>query len=508
MFETAEVGQRVSKAIYKTEIPRLRVDLINAQYDLRDADFTVILVLAGDDRMSCNAVLHHLHDVMDARYMATYALGSPSESERERPRFWRYWRALSPQGQIGVFLGAWPIVAIQDRILGKSDDVEYDQRLVHIRNFEQALVDDGALLLKFWLHLPKKQLKKRLKIAKKRSEQAWQLTEREGLFYDLYDECIPQAERLIRETSTGQAPWFIIESTDERYRQLVIDRIILQHITTRLGCAPTPLASSALRDQTDRQYGNTTILDTVDLTKTVTRPEYRNKRSQYQGELSRLTRQARTAGVTSILLFEGWDAAGKGGVIRRITAALDPELYHVIPIAAPTEEERARHYLWRFWRYLPRAGRVLIFDRSWYGRVLVERVEALTPEAAWQRAYSEINDFEQQLCDHGISVLKFWLHIDPDEQWRRFQARQETPYKKYKLTEEDYRNRDKWPDYERAVHDMVERTSTTYAPWHLVPSNDKRWARIYVLETFCRALEQRFQLSHDKLKSDRSSKRS
>jgi polyphosphate kinase 2 (PPK2 family) len=196
-----------------------------------------------------------------------------------------------------------------------------------------------------------------------------------------------------------------------------------------------------------------------------------------------------------VLLFEGWDAAGKGGVIRRITAAMDPELYHVVPIAAPTEEECARHYLWRFWRYLPRAGRVLIFDRSWYGRVLVERVEGLTPALAWQRAYSEINDFEQQLYHHGMIVLKFWLHIDPDEQMKRFQTRQETPYKKYKLTEEDYRNREKWRDYERAVHDMVERTSTIYAPWHLVASNDKRWARICVLRTYCRALKQRLALS-------------
>jgi polyphosphate kinase 2 (PPK2 family) len=192
-----------------------------------------------------------------------------------------------------------------------------------------------------------------------------------------------------------------------------------------------------------------------------------------------------------VLVFEGWDAAGKGGVIRRLTAAMDPEHYNVFPVSAPTPEELAHPYLWRFWRRLPRAGYLTIFDRSWYGRVLVERVEGLATVSAWQRAYSEINDFEEQLCDRGIVLLKFWLHIDPDEQLRRFQERENTPYKKYKITQEDYRNRDQWPLYEQAVHDMVLHTSTDYAPWHLIPSNNKRWARIEVLKTYCQQLEKR-----------------
>jgi polyphosphate kinase 2 (PPK2 family) len=190
-----------------------------------------------------------------------------------------------------------------------------------------------------------------------------------------------------------------------------------------------------------------------------------------------------------ILVFEGWDAAGKGGVIRRITAAMDARDYRVIPIAAPNDEERAHHYLWRFWRQIPGAGRMTIFDRSWYGRVLVERVEGFATEAEWTRAYAEIVDFEQQLYDHRALILKFWIHIDSAEQLKRFRSRQDTPYKDYKITEEDYRNRERRNDYELAANEMLGRTWTEYAPWHLVEGNDKRFARIKVLKIICDQLE-------------------
>jgi polyphosphate kinase 2 (PPK2 family) len=234
-----------------------------------------------------------------------------------------------------------------------------------------------------------------------------------------------------------------------------------------------------------------TVLSTVDLTQTLEYGAYRQQLDTYQARLYRLTSKARKRGLANVWVFEGWDAAGKGGVIRRLTAAMDPENYRVFPIAAPTEEESAHPYLWRFWRRLPRAGIVTIFDRSWYGRVLVERVEGFARPAEWQRAYYEINDFEEQLYEHGILLLKFWLHIDPDEQLQRFQERETTPYKKYKMTEDDYRNRDQWPAYEQAVHEMVAQTSTACAPWHLVASQNKRWARIEVLKTICRALKRR-----------------
>jgi polyphosphate kinase 2 (PPK2 family) len=232
-----------------------------------------------------------------------------------------------------------------------------------------------------------------------------------------------------------------------------------------------------------------TVLNSLDMSLALTPKEYKKELAKQQGRLSHLARKAVHEGLSSIIVLEGWDAAGKGGLVRRLVPAMDARHYHIIPIAAPTDEEKAHHYLWRFWRHISRAGDVTIYDRSWYGRVLVERVEGLATPEKWMRAYSEINDFEAQLVEHGIVLTKFWIHITPDEQLRRFQSREDTPFKNYKLTEEDFRNRQKWPLYETAVDDMVERTSTEYAPWTLIEGNDKHFARIKALRVLCDRLE-------------------
>jgi polyphosphate kinase 2 (PPK2 family) len=235
--------------------------------------------------------------------------------------------------------------------------------------------------------------------------------------------------------------------------------------------------------------GQPTILSSIDLSAHVDKEAYERELLHLQGRLNRLSRKAQKVGATLLCVFEGPDAAGKGGAIRRITRALDARFYRVIPIAAPTDEERARHYLWRFWRHLPKRGRMVIFDRSWYGRVLVERVEGFASAEDWGRAYNEISEFEELLTEWGIGLVKFWLHIDQAEQERRFRERETTSYKEFKITQEDYRNREKWPLYELAVHEMVERTSNAAAPWTLVAANDKRHARLTVLRTTCDALE-------------------
>ena len=489
MFEAVEIGHRLSKAAHQKQIPDLRVGLINAQYDLQQADFAVVILLSGNDRIGCDALLHNLHDLMDGRYMRTNALGRPTTEELERPRFWRYWRALPRRGQIGVFLGGWPLNAIHEHVSGRLKNAALERRLENIRRFEQALVDDGVLLLKFWLHLPKRVFKKRLKAAKKNPREAWRIEAEDWRAYEVYDDAIEVAERVVRQTDTGDAPWRLVESADARYRDATVAQAILAALSQRLkGHAVTPdLPPPAIFPV----EAPSTILDTVDLSKSLSRDDYRRQRAKYQSKLSRLSDQAAQQGVSSVLVFEGWDAAGKGGVIRRLTAAMNPERYNVFPVSAPTPEELAHPYLWRFWRRLPRAGHVTIFDRSWYGRVLVERVEALASEAEWRRAYSEINDFEEQLSDRGVILLKFWLHIDPEEQLRRFRDREATPYKKYKITQEDYRNREQWPLYEQAAHDMILHTSTDYAPWRLIPSNNKRWARIEALKTYCQQLDER-----------------
>jgi AMP-polyphosphate phosphotransferase len=298
-------------------------------------------------------------------------------------------------------------------------------------------------------------------------------------------------------TSRGHARWTIVEGADARYRSVAVGAAVLDAIRTHLEEAEeaksaaqaragrrAPQASRAKAARPDRS-----ILASLSLKARVDPREAPALIETQQGRLNLLERRARARGQAAILVFEGWDAAGKGGVIRRITAALDARDYQVIPIAAPTDEERAHHYLWRFWRHLSRAGRVTIFDRSWYGRVLVERVEGFATEKEWLRAYAEINQFENQLVEHGIVLMKYWLHVSRDEQLRRFQEREQVPHKQWKLTEDDWRNREKWEAYERAVNDMIEQTSTRDAPWTLVEANDKSHARLKVLTTLCDRME-------------------
>jgi polyphosphate kinase 2 (PPK2 family) len=223
---------------------------------------------------------------------------------------------------------------------------------------------------------------------------------------------------------------------------------------------------------------------------TLTKAAYKKELLKYQGQLNILMRSPEFKKRMSLVVaYEGADAGGKGGNIRRVTAALDARYYNIIPVAAPTDEEKVQPYLWRFWRHVPGKGRVTIFDRTWYGRVLVERVEGYCSEADWMRAYSEINDFEEQLVRNNILIVKFWLAISKEEQLRRFKEREKIGFKRFKITEEDWRNREKWDAYEQAVCDMVDRTSTDIAPWTIVEGNSKYYARIKVLKTLCDTIE-------------------
>jgi polyphosphate:AMP phosphotransferase len=484
VFEAAEIGSRIEKQEYEQELPGLRMALVNAQYDLRDADFPVLIVLVGDDRQGANELVNRLNEWMDARYVATRVFGAPTDEELRHPRFWRYWRALPGRGELAIYTGAWVLGTVGERLTDAIDDAEFDRRLSHMMRFEQSLIDEGALVLKFWIHLPRAELKKRVKKARKKKRET-RLDALDVAIYERYEELMRMCERLMRKTDVGQAAWQIVESSDDRHRDLTVARAILGALSARLergraAVAPEPPAPPRAEPPN--------LLGTADLGATLLRPEYRRERDVLQDRLRRLSARAREQDVGSVLVLEGKDAGGKGGVIRRLTQAMDVQDYRIVPIGAPSDEELRHHYLWRFWRQLPRAGRMVIFDRSWYGRVLVERVEGLASESALRRAYAEINDFEEQLVEEGVLLLKFWLQIDDDEQARRFEARESTPYKKYKITEEDYRNRARWPDYECAVNEMMARTSTELAPWRLVPANDKRFARVEVLRAVCDGL--------------------
>jgi polyphosphate:AMP phosphotransferase len=481
MFETAELGRTTSGDAFKKQEPFLRTGLLTVQYELRDADFPVVMVIAGTDRLGADDVINLLHEWMDARYIEANVFEAPTEEELEQPQFWRYWRALPPKGKIGVFHREWTTRAIVDRVKGKIDDAGLDERLRHIETFEKALVDDGAVVLKVWLHLSERELARRLEEAG-RDDESWKITSHDRFVLRRYRRVQRIAEQVLRRTSVGRALWTVVESADWRYRNVVVAQTLIQTLTRRLAEPARPLPHRPA--PASRQPNPLTILDQLDLTKTLDEAAYEKKQNRYWARLAALGRRSHKRGLSSVVLFEGWDAAGKGGAIRRLTKPLDASRYRVVPVAAPSDEERAHHYLWRFWRRLPRAGHWTIFDRSWYGRVLVERLEGFATEEEWRRA----NDFEEMLVSRGILLLKFWLHLSPREQLRRFKARENVPFKKYKISSEDYRNRDRWNAYELAADEMVQRTSTDYARWHLVAGNDKRWARIHVLKTVCREL--------------------
>ncbi|MBE0611660.1 MAG: polyphosphate:AMP phosphotransferase [Dehalococcoidia bacterium] len=480
MFESAQLGRKVDRETFAQREPELREALLDAQFRLASAGFSVVIVVAGAEGAGKGETVNLLLNWLDARGIETHALGAPSEEEMERPEYYRFWRRLPGKGRIGIFFGSWYTRPISQHSLGNLDEAGLEDGLRRIVDFERMLEDEGVLLVKFWLHVTKDQQAKRFKALAKNPDTAWRVTKMDWRFHKTYDQFVNSASRAIRRTSSGQSPWHIIEAWDARYRHLTVAETLLAAIEQRLAAQTTPEASATPPIPAPIVPN---VISSLDLSRSVPDVDYRKEVVQRQLAIGRMARDLQDRKRSAVLVFEGSDAAGKGGTIRRVTQALDARFYQVVQIAAPSDEERARPYLWRFWRNLPRWGHFTIFDRSWYGRVLVERLEGLCPPADWQRAYGEINAFEEQLVLSGSTVLKFWLTTSKDEQLRRFQEREAMGFKRYKITEEDWRNREKWDAYEAAACDMVERTSSELAPWTLVEAEDKYYARLKVLRT-------------------------
>jgi polyphosphate:AMP phosphotransferase len=492
MFESAEIGHQIDKKTFKREAPVLRAALLEAQYRLlHEARTAVVILVNGVDGAGRGETVNVLNEWMDPRHIRTEAFGPMTEAERKHPEMWRFWNVLPPKGHIGILFGSWytdPIVA-----LTREHDAHdrFVHRLERIRQFERMLAAEGVVLVKFWFHLSKRAAKARMKELEADPKTAWRVTPQEKEDLKHYDDFIRASDEALRKTSLGEAPWLVVEGGDANYRYLTAGRHLLrvleQHFEQPVDRRKPhrPPLSAPLDVPIDRR----SLLAAQDYTRRLSRKHYEDELETLQGRLNLLSRDPRMQDRSLVVVFEGMDAAGKGSTIRRITQALDARFYRVVPVAAPNENERAQPYLWRFWRYIPRHGRAVVFDRSWYGRVLVERVEGFCSEADWGRAYGEINEYEEELTEAGVVIVKFWLAITPGEQLRRFQERQDTPHKHYKITDEDWRNRDKWPQYEPAVGDMIDRTSTQVAPWHVVASDDKLWARIEVLRTLCERLE-------------------
>ncbi len=484
MFEAAELGHTTPHATYAARLPGLRGDLMRAHLELRDRKFPVIVIVSGADGAGKGELVQRLNEWLDPRGVSTHAFWAGSDEERERPPYWRFWRAMPGRGRIGIFFGSWYSAPIVDRVLGTMKRHRFDTALDRIVAFERMLAADGALLVKLWLHLPRKEQKKRLH----KLEREGRLAPDDWKHFKRYRQFTKVSERALRRTDTADAPWRVIEATDRRYRELTAGTLLLKALRQRLDQPARPATKSVAGSKRPRRDADS-ILDHVDLTPRLTDAEYDRALAAQQLRLGKLAWAAFEQKRSMVLAFEGWDAAGKGSAIRRVVQAVDPRLYRVVGIAAPTDEERAQHYLWRFWRRLPRAGFTTIFDRSWYGRVLVERVEGLTAVADWSRAFHEINDFEEQLAEHGVVLAKFWIHLGRAEQLRRFKERQAVAYKRYKITTEDWRNRAKWDEYKVAVDEMIAKCSTGVAPWTLVAGNDKKFARVQILKTVVKRLE-------------------
>jgi len=488
MFESAEIGHKLDKARFKREEPKVRKRLLDLQTALlKKHKLPVIILVNGVDGAGKGETVNLFNEWMDPRHIRTYAFGALTDLERDRPEMWRFWQALPPKGHIGILFGSWYTDPVMERVTGVDKRPRFERRLARIRAFERMLVAEGVLLLKFWFHLSKKGQKKRLKDLASNKRTAWRVTKEEWRNFERYDKFVDVCEDALRATSTGEAPWDVIEGSDHEYRSLTAARLLEDALAARLK-GERPELSPAAPPPAPPLDGRT-LLASFDYKRKLVGDDYSKKLVKLQSRLAMLTRSSRMRERSLVMVFEGMDAAGKGSTIRRITPAMDARFYRLIPIAAPSEEERAQPYLWRFWRQIPGHGHAVIFDRSWYGRVLVERVEKFASETDWMRAYGEINEFEEQLAESGAIVAKFWLSITPAEQLRRFKARQATVYKRFKITEEDWRNRKKWPAYERAVNDMIERTSTEPAPWSIIASDDKHFARIETLERLCDRIE-------------------
>ncbi len=502
MFQTAELGQKLSKREFKQKELLLWENLLSLQQKLRlEGKFPVLVDFAGVRGAGKGTSVNLLNKWMDARWIVTHAFTEPSDEERERPTFWRFWRQMPPKGQIGIHMSGRYSRPLLDFVYGRISQVEFTHELDRINGFEKALADDGTMVLKFWMHISRDVQKSRLELLENDPLRSWRMLPEDWKHWEMYDKFIEAAERIISYTNTGHAPWEIIEGEDSNYRGLRVGEVfqlaLERHLMTQ---QIRQKFLTEMREEVHNKAADViasdgngrpplTIMDGLDLSHSLGKKEYREELAFYKARLAGLFQKAAQKKISTTLVFEGPDAGGKGGAIRQITSVLDARFYKVYPFAAPTDIENAHHYLWRFWSCIPRAGRMTIFDRSWYGRVLVERIERFAGDDEWRRAYSEINDFEDQMIEHGIVLLKFWMHISKEEQLKRFKSREETPHKRWKLCDEDWRNRERWDEYSLAAHEMIQQTSVRKSPWILIENENKRYGRIKVIKTVCEALE-------------------
>jgi polyphosphate kinase 2 (PPK2 family) len=508
MLEMVDLKKKLPREEFKEKMDLLERRINELQRDMKDAGIPTILVFEGLEAAGKGTCINRLMLPLDPRGFKVHPIHPPTLEESMRPFLVRFWHKLPNRGRVAIFDHSWYRRVLEDRVEKIVPKKTWKSAFEEILAFERQQTDDGAVIMKFWLHIGKKEQAKRFVKIEKNPALSWKVGKMEWKQQQQYRKYLKAAEETFERTNTAQAPWIIVEAHDKRFAQVKIFETVIKSWENALEArrarkaaaldetaveplTGTTVAAPASPKTAELVAKNVTILSGLDLTQTLEREEYDREIDGLQDRLRELEHALYVRRIPVIVAFEGCDAAGKGGAIKRLTENMDPRGFEAIPIAAPSKEELDHHYLWRFALALPKAGHLTIFDRTWYGRVLVERIEGFCSTEAWQRAYREINEFEAHLCNFGTVLVKFWLHIDQDEQLRRFKERQETTWKQWKITEEDWRNREKWPSYEVAVNDMLLNCSTSYAPWTIVEANDKLFSRTKVLKTVIAAIEKK-----------------
>lgn len=512
MLEKVDLNRKMGKKEYKEWMDDLQPKLSYLQRACKEQKIPVMIVFEGFGAAGKGTLINKIIEPLDPRGFSVYATAVETKEEKMHPFLWRFWTKIPSQGRIAIFDRSWYRRVLVDRFDGITTKEQLDYAFGEICSFEKQLTDDGMVIIKLFADVSKKEQKKRFDKLLEDKKTAWRVTKDDLARNKHYEEYLAMNEEMLEKTDSEYAPWHILECTDREYAAAKMTEIVVSVLEQAIADKKAEqekreqekTKAQEIKQEKDtlqeagaasqkEQVLKSSVLAGVDLSKKMEKEEYKKELARLQARLSELHNELYKYRIPVVLAFEGWDAGGKGGAIKRLTQALDPRGYQVNPVAAPNDAEKTHHYLWRFWKQFPKDGHVAIFDRSWYGRVMVERIEGFCQEEEWKRAYHEMNEMEEQLAHHGTIVLKFWMHIDKDEQERRFKERMENPAKQWKITDEDWRNREKWDAYEKAVDEMLIRTSTTYAPWILVEADCKYYARIKVLRTVVEAIEKRLK---------------
>jgi polyphosphate:AMP phosphotransferase len=482
MLDKYDLTKKTDDHTFAKEIAPLQEQLGVLQRELREKKIPVIIVVEGWNASGITNVIHEFIRFLDPRGFTLLSTGTPTEDEKDRSFLWRFWINIPAKGRIAIFARSWYSRLLAEQASGVDWEKRVKQTISAINNFERQLTDDNTILLKFFLHISEKEQKKRFNERDRNPLTSWMITKGDWDFHHHYRSFFPVIEDNIRETDTVYAPWTIVEATDPNYTVLKCYTTLVSALEKR---------SEEISDNAKKGYTGVPIKKPprVKVKRNsspptpVSKPEYQEQVVAAQERVRDLQYVLFKRKIPLVIAFEGWDAAGKGGTIMRLVRDLNPRGYNVMPVSRPNDMELEHHYLWRFIRQYPKAGHTTVFDRSWYGRVLVERVEGLCTENEWKRAYNEINEMEEEYLNSGGGLVKCWLEVSKEEQLRRFHQRENDPLKQWKITDEDWRNREKWDLYETAVDEMLARTSTNLAPWTIIESDDKWYARLKTLRT-------------------------